>query len=401
MINPVDGDFMKPLVRALQSHIDSLEESMLGIPEERRHRVASAWVYTSALVAWAEDHGLVPMWLRADAASRRDRHLALGGTMRQWLYNAFASLALHPSTECLLDQRYNPITSGQPGEDACRELVRWWSTEAPDFAYQTDNGPTSITGWLVGDLLQLIGDERRKGNALCQTPWWIADFLIERTVVPAAGGHPNETLRVIDPASGTGHILIRIMQCLHLLYTGEGPNGWKPVSTAVAVDRIMTGLHGVELDPMTAAVARLRMTVLAGVFLAEAGVIQGPLRLAAIPASIRPRVAVGNSLLAGLDDPCPAGTVIDDTADYPGILKRGTYHAVVANPPYITVKDKVTKEAIREAYSDVCSGNYSLGVPFTKLCFDLAIREEDTLEQRIAIHDGEPNLFQIGEGVAS
>jgi hypothetical protein len=66
--------------------------------------------------------------------------------------------------------------------------------------------------------------------------------------------------------------------------------------------------------------------------------------------------------------------MITDTADYPKILRRGSYHAVAANPPYITVKDPVVNRAIRDAYPDVCSGRYSLAVPFAKLTFELAIR---------------------------
>ena len=102
-----------------------------------------------------------------------------------------------------------------------------------------------------------------------------------------------------------------------------------------------------------------------------------PLRLHEIPAWVRPRVAVGNALLAGLGDPNPPGTILDDTADYPKILARGTYHAVIANPPYKVIDDKATRDAVRRAYPDVCSGKFSAGVPFTKLLFELAVRGDD------------------------
>ncbi len=130
-----------------------------------------------------------------------------------------------------------------------------------------------------------------------------------------------------------------------------------------------------ELHPITAAVARLRLTVLAGAMLHNSGELTGPLRLSDIPRWVRPRVAVGNALLAGLGDPCPPGTILDDTTDYPGILDRGTYHAVIANPPYMVERDATTREAIRRAYPEVCSGKSPLAVPFTKLLFDLARRD--------------------------
>src|SRR5262249_2301195 len=48
-----------------------------------------------------------------------------------------------------------------------------------------------------------------------------------------------------------------------------------------------------------------------------------------------------------------------------------TYHAVVANPPYITPKDRGLNEKYRERYS-ACHRQYSLSVPFMQRIFDLA-----------------------------
>lgn len=381
--------FTRPLARALQRQVDTLAASIPDVPEAQRRRVATAWVFTTVLVAWAEDHSLVPMWLRADAERARKEFITQPGQdMRQWLGHAFASLTVHPSTTCLLDPRYNPVTAGTPSEDACRALVDWWSAEAPDLAYEhTGPGPASVTGWLPSDLLQALGDEARDASAFCQTPWWVADLLCDRTLVPAASTFRGETLRVIDPACGGGHILVWVMLGLHHLYTAGVP-GWPPMTPAAAVDRVLAGVHGVELHPLTAAVARLRLTVLAGAMLHNAGRIAAPLRLANIPHTIRPRIAVGNALLAGLGDPNPPGTILDDTADYPGVLDRGTYHAVIANPPYKVEKNVVVKDAIRKAYPEVCSGQYPLSVPFTKLLFDLALPESrEPVQQQLSLFD--------------
>ena len=56
------------------------------------------------------------------------------------------------------------------------------------------------------------------------------------------------------------------------------------------------------------------------------------------------------------------------------ILEVGTYHVVVGNPPYITVKDKAENESYRKAYES-CSGKYALSVPFAERIFQLAIRD--------------------------
>lgn len=369
-INPVDDRaFTRPLAKALQHQIDLLADT---IPGDDAYRIAGAWVYTMLLVAWCEDHGLIETRLRAQAQERRKEHLDAGGTMLGWLGWSAATLTVHPATACLLDPRYNPIRQGAPSEEAARALADWWSDGAPDLAYPAGKGPASITGWLAGDMLQLVTDERRLANALCQTPWWIADFLLEHTLVPAIAAFPGQLLRVIDPACGTGHLLVWALIGLYQWYRSDRP-GHPAQDPQRAIKRALAGLHGVELDPLTAAVARLRLTVTAGALLAADGALPTPLRLHHMPPGLRPRVAVGNALLAGLDDPCPPGTVLDDTADYPGILTRGTYHAVVANPPYITVKDPHVSNAIKKAYF-AAHGKYSLSVPFAQLVFDLAIR---------------------------
>ena len=374
--HPVDDTaFTRPLIRGLQQRIDLLAA---GIPGRDAYRTAAAWVYTSVLIAWAEDHGLIPTRLRADAAWQRARHQAAGGTAAGWILEGLADLAAHPATACLADPHYNPAAESRPTGEACADLIGWWSTSAPDLSYpNTGDGPASITGWLPGDLLQLVTDERRLAHALCQTPWWVCDFLCERTLVPAvaAFGAGTRVLRVIDPACGTGHILNRVMIGLYQWYrsTGDRHPGCTPRE---AIRRTLAGLAGVELDPLTAAVARLRTLVTAAALLAGDGALPAPLRLHRIPATLRPRIAVGNALLAGRGDPHPPGTILDDTAGYPGILDRGTYHAVIANPPYITVKDPVVNRAIRTAYP-VCSGTYSLAVPFAVLTFNLAIRGRD------------------------
>ena len=52
-------------------------------------------------------------------------------------------------------------------------------------------------------------------------------------------------------------------------------------------------------------------------------------------------------------------------------LTRGQYDAVVANPPYITVKDKALNAGYRERYNHL-RGKYQLTAPFMELLFKLA-----------------------------
>ena len=67
----------------------------------------------------------------------------------------------------------------------------------------------------------------------------------------------------------------------------------------------------------------------------------------------------------------------EDVAEHPRILDRGSYHVVVGNPPYITVKDKALNELYRASYK-TCKGKYALSVPFMELFFELAKRGDST-----------------------
>jgi hypothetical protein len=302
-----DKAFTRPLVKALQQRIEECADT---IPGRDAYRIAAAWVYTTAVTAWCEDHGLTPGRLRAGAEPARAKYAAAGGTAAGWLAHTAADLAVHPSLWCWLDPAWgNPIRDATPSEEACQGLIGWWSKEAPDLAHDVTSGPATISGFLIGDLLQLLTDERSKGHALVQSPWWLADGILDRTLIPAAREHRDETLRLIDPSCGTGHMLIRAIGMLWELYTTgnltprqmrmDGVTGWTPVPPGEAAARILAGVDGVELDPVTAAVARLRVTVTIAHLLHTAGTLPGPLHLATIPHRIQPRIVVGDSLLAG------------------------------------------------------------------------------------------------------
>lgn len=313
-MNPVDDtSFTHPIAKALTKHVDAFQESVPSTDVWRGQYAdrpaAVSWVYYTLLVAWAQDHGLIDPWLREEGAENLDAALVAGLTPTGYLAAAFASLAVHPATACLLDPRYSDLAAATPGEEEALGLIEWWKT-APSLKYEVDTGPASITGWLPGDFLQGLSTERVKANAFCQTPWWVADFLLDRTLVPACDEFRNEpAIRSIDPTCGTGHILARTVDYLWEWYTTgnlaprQAKSGLRAENGTVldpvdAIKRILAGVHGCERDPLTAAVARLRMTVIIGDLMHRSGIIP-VLRLDAIP-PFQPVIAVGDSLLAGL-----------------------------------------------------------------------------------------------------
>ncbi|RBQ21548.1 hypothetical protein DP939_02230 [Spongiactinospora rosea] len=323
MSNPVDDvAYTRPMIKALRGHVDAFAESMAGARSahgalERVRPCAVAWVYFSTLVAWAEDHGLVDPWLRAEAKGRRELYAPpQAGGMLGWLARAYASLCVHPATWCLLDPRYSQLREHDPSEQVCRDLVDWWTGDAPSLAYETTTGPASISGWIVGDLLQALSTERVKAFAFAQTPWWVADGITDLTLIPACDEFRDEpVVRTIDATCGTGHFLVRKIDYLWEWYTtgevhprqmqpgGEPDSRVRPATggprlePAEAIRRIIAGVDGCEIDPLTAAVARLRVVVAIGELMHRSALIPA-LRLDGIP-PFQPRIVVGDSLLAG------------------------------------------------------------------------------------------------------
>jgi hypothetical protein len=80
---------------------------------------------------------------------------------------------------------------------------------------------------------------------------------------------------------------------------GEPATGGTPVPPERILGRVIASVDGVELDPLTAAVARLRCTVYAGHLAHHAGLWPRQPRLHEIPRDLIPRIGVGDSLLLG------------------------------------------------------------------------------------------------------
>ena len=133
-------------------------------------------------------------------------------------------------------------------------------------------------------------------------------------------------------------------------------------------------VHGVDKNPFAVTITRFRLLVAA---MKAAGVA----RLDQETGFPRLNIAVGDSLLHGMGAPlwdlADFRYVTEDVDDFRpapvALLSAGTYHVVVGNPPYITVKDKSENQNYRAYRSS--SGTYALTVPFMERMFQLAIRE--------------------------
>ncbi|MGK7952975.1 MAG: BREX-2 system adenine-specific DNA-methyltransferase PglX [Xenococcaceae cyanobacterium] len=199
---------------------------------------------------------------------------------------------------------------------------------------------------------------------------FVEEFILDRTLEPAIEEFGLEGLRMIDPACGSGHFLLGSLHRILEKWQRQAP----AIPILELAQRALNSVYGVDINPYAVAIARFRLLL---AVLQECGVK----KLKNAPA-FKINLACGDSLLHGtwmqldldLGEPNPNNHYfqVEDRQTLTQILEPKTYHAVVANPPYITPKDKALNQAYRQRYS-ACHMKYSLAVPFMERIFELAV----------------------------
>jgi len=352
--------------------------------DEAITQAGAHWILACVFLRFLEDNGYLdrPFLFGADAATQalaRDRHEGYfranpGHSDRDYLIACFHEAAKLPGLSGLYDPRHNPLFRLGVSGDGAIELLAFWRRIDPDSG-QVIHGfadPNRATRFL-GDLYQDLSESARKRYALLQTPVFVEEFILDRTLSPAIETFGYREVRLIDPACGSGHFLLGAFARLFDLWARNEPARNRPDLAQRALD----GVYGVDLNPFAVEIARFRLLIAA---LTACDVDE--LRNAP---DFRVNVAAGDSLLHGLrfgqlDLDAEAENlatqyghayVTEELEAVNRILGR-QYHAVVGNPPYITPKDAALNELYRSRYRS-CHMKYSLGVPFTERFFELAV----------------------------
>lgn len=61
-----------------------------------------------------------------------------------------------------------------------------------------DAGPHRVDGYRLGDAYQALSRDARRSRALCQTPPWIAELLLELSLEPVTDEVGPQNVRMID-----------------------------------------------------------------------------------------------------------------------------------------------------------------------------------------------------------
>mgnify|MGYP001218906493 CR=1 FL=1 len=348
------------------------------------------WLLSCVFLRFIEDNELVERpWLGGTPESgrlalARDRHEAYFRDRplesdRDYLLASSREAGALPGLHTFFDEAHNPVFRLGISGDAAMALRQFWQQVDPNTGTLVHDftDPDWNTRFL-GDLYQDLSEATRKRYALLQTPEFVEEFILDRTLTPAIREFGFREVRMIDPTCGSGHFLLGGFHRLVDEWRRHEP-ARNPRDIA---QRALDAVAGVDLNPFAVAISRFRLLV-------AALKVSGVRRLTEAP-DFKLHVAIGDSLLHGKRFGMTAtegmfegaehfaGTGLahayasEDLPEVQRILGR-QYHAVVGNPPYIAVKDSALNAAYRKAYPASCHMKYSLGAPFTQRFFELAI----------------------------
>ncbi len=348
--------------------------------DDRVTQAAVAWVLATVFVRFCEDNELVaepsisgPRARRRMAEDAQTNYFRTNphNSDRDYLVAVLTSLAALPGMEGLFDRAHNPLWQLPISPDAASGLLAFWRRRNDNGDVVHDFTDPSWSTRFLGDLYQDLSEHAKAIYALLQTPVFVEEFILDRTLEPAIAEFGLEETTLIDPTCGSGHFLLGAFARLleHWRLAEPGTNDRE------LAQRALKATTGVDLNPYAVAIARFRLVIAA----LHACAIK---RLADAP-DFKLDLAVGDSLIHGVfPDRLPMlGMGGDDhlwehayhTEDREALdrIFSRKYAAVVGNPPYITVKDSAISAAYRLRYES-CRGKYSLGVPFTERFVQLA-----------------------------
>jgi len=334
-------------------------------------QIAAAWVLSLLFVRTLEDRGLVPLRLKASDDHRAQlRALAPYLGDRDYLLLIFRELCHYRGVRDVFDAAHNPVWTLGPSQELASELLAFARAESGlgglDFSGDTR---------FLGDVYERLDEGVRKRYALLQTPDFVEEFILDRTLSPALEERGVEGLTLVDPTCGSGHFMLGAFWRLLAAWEGKEPGAGPEVWAFKAIHQV----YGADINPYAVAIARFRLVL---AYTDAAGLTDldqaGDLRLnIAVADSLLPvEGAAQQELAAVASAEARASWKASPFAFAQGpeaqrVLGGRRFDVVVGNPPYITVKDEVLRDEYRSRYASA-SGQYQLVVPFVERFFKLA-----------------------------
>jgi hypothetical protein len=354
---------------------------------------AVGWVLSCVFVRFLEDNDLLERtYLSGVGENREAADETRAAYFREnraasdndYLAHVVGEVGKLPGMADLMDARHNALWNAAISPDAAKSFIEFWRRIDPGTGKMAHEFTDS--DWdtrFLGDLYQDLSEAARKKFALLQTPDFVEEFILDRTLDPAINTFGLKVVRMIDPTCGSGHFLLGGFRRLLALWEKERPD----LSDKERAVKALDGVFGVDINPFAVAIARFRLLLAAWRYCEVKRLRSAPdfkvnlavgdslLHGARFDAEGKPYTTARESLFGGdelvFKDETAHHFEVEDAKELHRILGQ-QYHAVVGNPPYITVKDAALNKLYRERY-DSCSGKYALSVPFLERFFDLAV----------------------------
>ena len=231
-------------------------------------QVAVSWVLSCVFVRFAEDNDLIDRPLLSgptsdDPAESRLLHARHAEQAyyrehpdhaeREYLRYVFGEFETLPGMAELFDQRHALFWRITPRIEGGRRLIEFFRTlddETGQVRWRFTD-PQRETRFL-GDLYQDLSESARKAYALLQTPVFVEEFILDRTLEPALDAFGLKGFRMIDPTCGSGHFLLGAFERVLDRWRAEEPGGEPRDLVARALDAV----NGVDVNPFAVAISR-------------------------------------------------------------------------------------------------------------------------------------------------
>ena len=140
-----------------------------------------------------------------------------------------------------------------------RSWIDFWRRRVPETGELVhDFTDESWNTRFLGDLYQDLSEEARKRYALLQTPEFVEEFILDRTLEPAIAEFGIHEVRLIDPTCGSGHFYWEPSSA----FWTDGCEPSPPRRSAPWCNAL-DAVYGVDVNPFAVAIARFRLLVAA------------------------------------------------------------------------------------------------------------------------------------------
>lgn len=208
------------------------------------------------------------------------------------------------------------------------------------------------------------GEVNRKEQGIYYTPTWVVDYIVGFSVKEALKrrGANAESLRLLDPACGSGTFLLRAFD--HIMRARNprretvqarfDPETAGPL-LALRTSVLTENLYGVDLDARAVEIAQLNLMIRAA---------ESRHRLPTLERNVR----VGNSVIA---DPAVDIRALDWSKAFPIPAGEGGFDVVVTNPPYVRIQTLGELEVAYFGKRFKADWNYDIYTVFVQQAWEL------------------------------